>query len=269
MTYTAYESSIDSGTPVELYEFIQGLNKWYFTSGADEFVSLGRTFVPAPIVRDRIKQGEDALKETLTLTFPRGDLFASQFLGFTPDLVTVVNVYRMHGEDPDKQLIQYWKGRVSGASASANTLKVECESVFTSVKRPGLRAKYEFTCRHTLYARGCNVNRELYLHTGSLISVSNGIVLTVSGAGSFPSGYFSGGMVITPDFGARFITAHASDNITVSRPFQSLSGGTTLNLYPGCDHLMETCRVKFNNLDNYGGFPWIPKDNPFAFKSIA
>jgi len=269
MTYAAYETSLDSGSPVELYEFIQGLSKWYYISGAEPFVSLGRTFVPAPITRDRIKQGEDALKETLTLTFPRGNEFAAQFLGFAPDLVTVVNIYRMHWNDPDKQLTQYWKGRVSGAKVSGNTVDVECESVFTSIRRPGLRAKFELSCRHTLYARGCNVNQEAYIHSGTLLSISGGTNLTVGGAGNFPAGYFTGGMVISPDFGSRFITAHTSDQITISRPFQSLSGGETLRLYPGCDHLRETCNVKFNNLDNFGGFPWIPVKNPFGGSSIV
>lgn len=269
MTYAAYEASTSSGAPVECYEFIQGLSKWYFTTGTQEFTSLARTFIPSPVKRDRIKQGEDALKETLTLTFPRGDEFAAQFLGFAPDLVTTLNVYRLHLTDPDKELAQYWKGRVAGAKASDNTVQVECESVFTSIKRPGLRAKFELSCRHTLYTRGCNVNQEAYLLTGSLLSVSGGVTLTVQGAGAFPGGYFTGGMVVAPDFSSRFIVAHSSDQITISRPFNALVGGADLRLYPGCDHLRTTCNTKFNNLDNFGGFPWIPIKNPFALSSIV
>lgn len=269
MTYAAYETSPASGTPVECYEFIQGLNKWYYVSGTQEFNSLGRVFVPYPIKRDRIKQGEDALKETLTLTFPRGNEFAAQFLGFAPDAVTTVNVYRMHWTDPDQQLIQYWKGRVVGAKADGNTIQIECESVFTSIKRPGLRAKFELSCRHTLYARGCNVNQEAYVFTGSLLSISGGVTLTVQGSGVFPAGYFSGGMVISPDYSSRFITSHSSDQVTISRPFNSLTGGALLKLYPGCDHLRTTCNTKFNNLDNFGGFPWIPIKNPFESSSIV
>ena len=110
MTHAAYEASTSSGAPVECYEFIQGLSKWYFTTGTQEFTSLARTFIPSPVKRDRIKQGEDALKETLTLTFPRGDEFAAQFLGFAPDLVTTLNVYRLHLTDPDRNLPSIGKG---------------------------------------------------------------------------------------------------------------------------------------------------------------
>lgn len=269
MTYAAYEASANSGAPVECYEFIQGLNKWYYTSGTSEFTSLSRVFVPYPIKRDRIKQGEDALKETLTLTFPRGNEFASQFLGFASDIVTIVNVYRMHWTDPDKQLTQYWKGRVAGVKADGNTIQVECESVFTSIKRPGLRAKFELSCRHTLYARGCNVNQESRLFVGKLITVSGGTTLTIQGAYNYANGYFTGGMIVSPDLSSRFITSHTSDVITISRPFNNLEGNVDMKLYPGCDHLRTTCNTKFNNLDNFGGFPWIPVKNPFAMSSIV
>lgn len=269
MTYAAYEASAAGGAPLELYAFTQGTKSWYYSSGTQEFSNLGRLFVPYPIKRDRIKQGGDALKETLTLTFPRGNEFASQFLGLAPDAVTTVSVYRMHWTDPDKQLIQYWKGRVAGAKADGNTIQIECESVFTSIKRPGLRARFELSCRHTLYARGCGLNQESYVFSGPLISISGGVVLRVQGSGVFPGGYFTGGMVVAPDASSRFIVAHTSDQVTVSRPFNTLAGNAELRLYPGCDHLRTTCNTKFNNLDNFGGFPWIPIKNPFSMSSIV
>lgn len=34
--------------------------------------------------------------------------------------------------------------------------------------------------------------------------------------------------------------------------------GDTFDLYPGCDGLRQTCIDKFDNLDNFGGFPYIP-----------
>ena len=161
MTYSTYENSLELGTPVELYEFVQGIQRWNYISGADSIVRLGQVYTPMPVSRDRIKQTSDIFKDSLKLSFPRDDAFASQFLGFAPEDVTTVTVLRGHYGDPDNEYIVYWKGRIVGAKVNGNQIDVEAESVFTSIKRPGLRARFEYGCRRTLYLKGCNVNREL------------------------------------------------------------------------------------------------------------
>jgi len=42
-----------------------------------------------------------------------------------------------------------------------------------------------------------------------------------------------------------------------------------VKIYPGCDRVRATCESKFDNLDNFGGFPWIPTKNPFGGSSIV
>jgi uncharacterized phage protein (TIGR02218 family) len=267
VTYSAYESSLELGTPIELYEFVQGIKRWNYVSGADEIIRLGQTYRTSNIKRDRIKQSSDPFKDGLSLTFPRDDEFAAQYIGFAPEEVTTLTILRGHYGDPDSQFTTYWKGRVVGGKATENEVNVECESVFTSIRRPGLRAKFEYGCRHTLYLPGCGVNREAYQHIGAVLSVSGGLVVTVGGSGSFPAGYFTGGMLLTSDGVARFLIAHTSDQVTLARPVAGLTGNVIL--YPGCDHLKETCNTKFGNLDNFGGFPYIPTRNPFDGSSIA
>jgi uncharacterized phage protein (TIGR02218 family) len=238
-------------------------------SGEDELVILGQTYLPMPVKRDRIKQTNDVFRDSLRLSFPRSDAFASQFLGFAPEEVTSLRIMRGHYGDPAAEFVVYWKGRVAGAKTSGNEILVECESIFTSIKRPGLRAKFEYSCRHTLYAKGCNVNRELYKLDGAVLSISGGLDVTVAGAALQPAGFFTGGLLIAPDGSSRFITAHSSDIVTMARPMYGLAGGTVVSLYPGCDHLKETCSAKFGNGLNFGGFPFIPTRNPFDGSSLV
>ena len=40
-----------------------------------------------------------------------------------------------------------------------------------------------------------------------------------------------------------------------------VSQGDTIQLIAGCDKRMETCRLKFNNLLNFQGFPDIPGED--------
>jgi len=269
MTYNAYETSLDLGTPVELFEFIQGLQRWNYITGATPIVRLGQTYTPMPVRRDRIKQTNDIFKDSLKVTFPRDDAFASQFLGFAPEEVTTLTVLRGHYGDPDNEFIVYWKGRVVGAKASGNEITVECESVFTSIRRPGLRARFEYGCRHALYGARCGVNREAYKLEGAVTAIAGGLNVSVAGASLSPNGYYTGGMLVAPGGGSRFLVAHTGDVVTLNRPLASLAGGQVVAIYPGCDHLRTTCLNKFGNLDNFGGFPFIPQRNPFDGSSIV
>lgn len=266
MSYAALETSTQDGAPVELYTFAQGTQFWRFTTAPDTGTYAGSEYVPSSITRDRIKQTSDVLKDSLKLEFPRGDAFANQFLGFAPDIVTTVTV--MRGHVGDNEFIPYWKGRVIAAVASGNKIELACESVFSSIRRPGLRARYELTCRHALYAARCGVTPEALQVVGT-VSAASGVTISVPAAAGFADGYFTGGMVKAPDESARFIAAHSGGVLTVQRPLAGLVVGATVRLYPGCDHLRSTCAGKFNNLDNFGGFPWIPIRNPYDGRSIA
>lgn len=44
----------------------------------------------------------------------------------------------------------------------------------------------------------------------------------------------------------------------------SIAEGTKLKAYAGCDKTNRTCSKKFGNILNFGGFPFIPIDNPFS-----
>jgi uncharacterized phage protein (TIGR02218 family) len=36
------------------------------------------------------------------------------------------------------------------------------------------------------------------------------------------------------------------------------NAGDTFTAYPGCDKTQNTCTSRFNNLANFGGFPYVP-----------
>ncbi len=270
MTYAALENSVQQSAPVELYQISQGTENWYFCSGEQEVVYQSRVYTPNQIERDRIKQSTDIFKNGLRLTFPYTDNFAAQFLGFAPDDVTSITILRGDYADPDRQFIVYWKGRVVSAKTAGSRIDIECESVYTSIRRPGLRARFEYSCRHVLYGRGCGLSRELHKFVSLVVSVNNGVEVNVAGAGVVGGAdYFVGGILKSNANVTRFIVDQSGATLTLSRAIANLSGGQPVTIYPGCDHLRATCETKFNNLDNFGGFPWIPSRNPFDGSSIV
>ncbi|MGI9277955.1 MAG: phage BR0599 family protein [Endozoicomonas sp.] len=262
------DASTDNAAPVELYEFTQGLKSWYFTDSETEVVFQSKPYIPVPLSRSEVVQDEDLFRAELKVSFPRDNEFAQQFIGFAPDLPTTLSVYR--GGYPNGPFDFYWKGRVVSGRADGSEVTLECESVFTSMRRPGLRARYERVCRHVLYGEGCRVNQQKYKVTDIVQSMQRGVELTMTGVtAGLPEGHFTGGIAQTEDGSMRFITGHKGTGIVLVRPFHSLSAGDKLLVFPGCDHSLQTCRNKFNNLDNFGGFPYIPTKNPFDGSSIV
>lgn len=123
-------------------------------------------------------------------------------------------------------------------------------------------------CRHTLFSTAtigncgyCGVNKASFTGTGSVSSVqTNKWVFTISN--SQPDGYYSNGLIkFTSGYNnglSAVIKSHASGQVTLMLPTAfSIQAGDTYEIQAGCDKTLETCKTKFNNVLNYGGFPHI------------
>jgi hypothetical protein len=106
---------------------------------------------------------------------------------------------------------------------------------------------------------------EFTLAAANVVSVS-GNDIGVSGVGAAGAGFFDGGFVKTPAGGnddARLILASSGDTLTLLLPFSVDVLGTDVDVFAGCTHDLAICSSKFDNVVNYGGFPFIPRKNPF------
>lgn len=273
MSYDLIETSPESGRPVELFEFNQGGTFYRFTSSDENIIYNGNVYRRIPIQRSSIEQTESFQKSGITVDISIKEEFAKSYLTYSPDSITVLTIYRRHLSDTDNEYIVYWKGTVSSANADGNQMRFECESVFSALRRSGLRAKYSRSCRHVLYDSNCRVNQEDFRFNATVDSVSgNNITFTLDIPDSEKlNDYFLAGMIETQTGAKRFINSQNNNVLTLSYAFNSLSAGDTVSLYAGCQHRVHIdCRDKFNNIENYGGFPYFPTDSgPFTGRSIA
>ena len=285
MTYAEKDQSVQDGQPVFLYTFAQGATVWNYTNQAENLTVDAVTYTASAISHSEVTQSNEMAKDPLRLTLPRTHELAQRFLQYGPDKVTTLTLRRGHTTDADEDYIVAWKGRIASTRVTGSTFSIECESVFTSMRRPGLRARYQRSCRHALYQRGCRLDKEDWAVAGFVESMPDATTVVVAAAATQPDGWFVGGMLEMADEAARFITGHVGDTLTLVRPFVPLSqavagagyglnygnlyGGVPVNLYPGCDHAQSTCNTKFSNGLNYGGFKYIPIINPFGGGSIA
>ncbi|MFN3953335.1 MAG: phage BR0599 family protein [Pararhodobacter sp.] len=286
MTYTSIESSISEGRPYFLYQFVEGEEVWRFTSRATAWTSAGSggdaiTWEPAAVAHGDVVQTSEIERGRLELTWPLSHPFARRFLAPMGNVPVTMTIFRGH-EQVLGETVAHWKGRVVGAEGEGQRILLTCESVFSSLRRAGVRAKYQRLCRHALYGRGCGLDIALHWQTGTMTTVAANAV-TIPEATEQPDGWFRGGVLrLNAQLG--FITGHAGAVLTLSRPMPELAAAIAapefdqetgdplpvlVDIAPGCDLRAATCAAKFGNLLNFGGFPEIPGRNPFGGGSIV
>lgn len=288
MTYASIESSVAEGRPYFLYQFVEGDNVWRFTSRATVWTSAASggteiTWEPAAVAHGDVVQTSEIERGRLELTWPLSHPFARRFLAPLGNDPVTLTIFRSH-EQVLGETVAHWKGRVVGAEVEGQRILLQAESIFSTLRRAGVRAKYQRLCRHALYGRGCGLDIALHWLTGTVTAISGtGLSVTIPEAAAEPDGWYRGGVL---RFGMHlgFITGHAGAHLTLSRPMPELAAALAApeidletsdplpvlaDIAPGCDLRAATCAAKFGNLLNFGGFPEIPGRNPLGGGSIV
>lgn len=267
MTYNAQEASIADGRPYWLYQFARGATVTRLVAAPVQVTVGGHTWDPSSIKHAELEQTGNVERSELELEFPLSDTFAFDLLAPATE-VTTITLFRAHYSDGANELRQYWKGRIVGAESGGLTIKVKTENVFTSLRRPGCRVRVQRSCRHDHYGLECGVDKTAFDVSATITAIS-GLALTVPAASGAPDGRYNAGMVKwTTLYG--FIESHVGSTLTLVSEIPGLEaalggGSQAATLYPGCDRSQSDttgCGFYSNDL-NYGGFRWLPSNNPF------
>ena len=267
MAYEDRETSVNRGAPVELYRITYGNQSWTYTSSDAPTSFQGEEYRPAFIQRSEIRATEKVPQTSVTVTTAADLEPFEQLISQVLAGVMAITIYRRHRGDSDSETATIWKGRILGATFEEQVVELTTESVMQALGRQLLRGQYHPMCRHALYDYGCGIPRQDYRVDATIDEVGDRSI-TASHIGDFEDGYFSAGYVVVDRDYTFLILSHTGSTIYLQQaPLHAEAGGEIV-CYAGCDHTMETCQNKFNNLLNYGGFPYIPDRSPFDGTSI-
>ena len=268
-SYLAQETSVSAAAPVELYEFNYQNVFMRYTSGAAPVVYGSNTFAPYAVSRNAIQAQAATNDQNLEVTafqdFPPAQLFRVQ----APSTVVNLVLRREHLTDTTSQFITLWIGRILSVKwEEGSKVQLLCESDLVSLKRLSLRRRYQLACPYTLYGVGCNLAADSFAIPVTTWAVA-ARALTVPALAAYAVNYFAGGYIsyystLTQINEIISIRQSAAGVLQLALTPYGIETATAMNVYPGCNHTTVVCNGTFNNLDNYGGQPYIPGTNPFA-----
>jgi uncharacterized phage protein (TIGR02218 family) len=178
--------------------------------------------------------------------------------------------------DPAAGRLVVFKGKVGQIGWSEDGFKVELMSHMKALER-NLGNTYTASCRHELFGVAtpgkvgfCGVNSAAFTFAGTVATiVSNKWKFTLSGtASSQAAEYFSNGVLtFTSGNNAGLSVVVKKNPVGTFELFLptafTIQVGDTFSVKAGCDKTLATCRDKFANVLNYGGFPHIQTDVTF------
>jgi hypothetical protein len=250
---------------IELYTF-EGASGSFWLTPHEFDVEIGyHHYEHCPIERSALALGAEAAKSALEVTLPPDHALVRYLLqaAITGETTAVQLRLAQRAGWGEYWTISgtRWMGRVLGVEVGDDAARIRCESAQVSLKRIGLRRLYSRTCSHVLYSAACGASP---ISASAHVSSSSGRTVTLDGGvPASVSGGLAGGWLQTPEGTRYMIVSESSSGVELLYP-ADIAVGTNVLLTVGCDHSTATCAARFGNLDNYGGFPFIPSKNPFS-----
>lgn len=255
--------------PVELYHFWPSISgtHYRYTSGDVEVTISGTgsnagTYSPATIDREQTQYTTDLEVSTLIINAGYIEDPMLEYIAINPIEVYWVEVLKLFRDQEEQELTTVFVGQITNVIFQGNATKIHCVGFEKLLTNPIPKYRYQPGCNHTLYDTKCSIDKTSYDINATLSSVSSdGLTLISSSFNTGGAQYFTEGYVSWQG-NKRKIMSHVTNTITIQYKISDLAASDIVTVYPGCNKSITTCKNKFNNVDNFLGFPYIPLDNP-------
>ena len=252
--------------PVEIYHIWQqggAGSHWYYTSGDVAVVYDGHTYEPAPIKRDTVqfREGDEVSSLSLSASDQTGPI--ATYISSNPVDLYWIEIRKFFRDQVTPAALVLFIGQIKSVSMNGAEASVECVGFERMFNEAIPRFRYGPQCNWTLFDERCALTRSAW-KVSDVITIwpdSRELDIDVPAAAAFADGYFTLGVLETAE-ASRLITNHVGSVITIRSAILGLEDGDAVDIYPGCDGRMATCRDTFDNFIRFGGHPYVPVDNP-------
>ena len=268
MSYNTVDQSVEGGKPIEMFLFQSTGTQFAYTTSPVPVTHNSILYTPATI--DRPEPSLTAMYENkaFEITIPATDpLVNPRYVRTIPSSRETLTIYRKHLSDPEAIIL--FSGEIKSVRFENHLAKISCHSVSELMDHAIPYRSFSSLCSHILYDRGCKIN-QFDFKTALTVQAVGPDYIDVTGTGLSALGatYFRSGMVVHGSLERRMILDQIVLGVDQARfrillALPGVVAGSLVDGYAGCDHTPTTCVAKFNNMTNFGGFPWVPGRNPF------
>lgn len=172
-----------------------------------------------------------------------------------------IDVYLCNWADLTQGVVQLRRGWLGEIQIEGGQYRAELRGLHDLLQRP-IGATVTPECRHDLGDSGCKIDLVSLTVTGAVTSVTSAHMFADSSRAE-AAGHFNGGLLTWtsgPNSGLSMeVKDFTSGQFTLWLAMPDLpAAGNSYSVTPGCDKRFSTCKAKFNNVVNFGGFPHLP-----------
>src|SRR3954469_11792514 len=256
------ERSVSQSRPIDLYTIVTPTETHRMTSNVVDVTYLGAVFTATTMSRGNLQTMDDPTGREFIVYLPITHPFVQRYVVYgVPEHQATVTIQRM--QTVSGTTMQVWSGfadtmTITGSDdgSGSHVAMLRVPSVIDDAMRRRLPViAAQRLCNHVLYDAQCTVNRATAVSGGPFVITSiNGDTITTSSLGG-GSQYVFGEVVHLATGQRRMVVGQASNLLALSAAFAVANVGDSVELAPGCDHSILTCRDKFSNVVNFGGHP--------------
>jgi len=259
--YIAKEKAVQH-KPVELYKIWQGDSYFYHTNGDSSVEFEGNTYTPATISRGSIQYNAQLEANSIEVTFSKAFSPVLEFIAANPATVLWIEVSRLFRDLLSEKSILFI-GQIQKVTVKGVSIQATCVGLEFFLRQPIPTQRYQVQCNWDVFSPECGKSS-----SGFQLAVSNvtvdGLRISHSDFGTKPDNFFKWGRLSFHGH-ERLITEHTGNVVTIRYPIPGLVSGESVFVLAGCDGKLSTCQVKFDNIGSFGGFPYIPLENPVVW----
>lgn len=212
-------------------------------------------FEVAIFERTALELGSRQVENEVALDFSVGEEFARNRVVNRSEERYWMEIAVDHDVDP------FWVGRLKSVRVTGERVRLIFSSRLGTLNLTGPSLDFQYRCRFRLYdidtCRAPTDNRGIPVQV-TVIDNFNGAV-TLTGAELATSGElnkYAYGRLVQGERDYRITAVRGDTVVGLNTTNQLILGAATI--WQGCDKLMSTCKEKFDNLVNFGGFPYKP-----------
>ena len=240
---------------MELFNITTGNRDYYFTSNKEDLTADGHTYTAIPISRAEITRGLDdnGLKITAPLTIPPFNTLLLRTVTTLSriEVLSYPDLFTLYKGNIIKSVLDYDKETI--------TLYVAQNIIIKNNEFP-IRS-YSSSCGYNFGDEHCGVDKtsvSFHLQGGVFTIKDSGATISSTILGT--KSHLLGGFVIANNKYYSYIMGHNNTDITLLTPLPETENILNVTVTPACDKSLASCNY-YNNLDHFGGFPYIPDNN--------